>query len=102
MSVKLKTKTAKSVDPDETAHDEPSHLDLHCLQRDVLVYKVERVKLPAVVSNDPSKAVPLMQYVLSTSRVLTYSHLCLAFVRFVLVWICRFPLPLGVLEGCGL
>ena len=21
------------------------------------------------------------------------------FVRFVLVWICRFPLPLGVLEG---
>ena len=22
-----------------------------------------------------------------------------AFVRFVLVWICRFPLPLGVLEG---
>ena len=22
-----------------------------------------------------------------------------AFVRFMLVWICRFPLPLGVLEG---
>ena len=22
---------AKSVDPDETAHDEPSHLDQHCL-----------------------------------------------------------------------
>ena len=22
-----------------------------------------------------------------------------AFVRFVLVWICRFPLPLGVWEG---
>ena len=24
------------------------------------------------------------------------------FVRFVLVWICRFPLPLGVWERCGL
>ena len=24
------------------------------------------------------------------------------FVRFVLVWICRFPLPLGVLEGLRL
>ena len=24
------------------------------------------------------------------------------FVRFVLVWICRFPLPLGSGKGCGL
>ena len=24
---------SNSVDPDETAHDEPSHLDLHCLQK---------------------------------------------------------------------
>ena len=24
------------------------------------------------------------------------------FVRFVLVWICRFPLPLGVWKSCGL
>ena len=24
------------------------------------------------------------------------------FVWFVLVWICRFPLPLGVWKGCGL
>ena len=24
---------ANSVDPDETAHCEPSHVDLHCLQR---------------------------------------------------------------------
>ena len=24
------------------------------------------------------------------------------FVRFVLVWICRFPLPLGAGKGCGL
>ena len=24
---------ANSVDQDETAHDEPSHLDLHCLRK---------------------------------------------------------------------
>ena len=24
---------AYSLDPDETAHDEPSHQDLHCLQK---------------------------------------------------------------------
>ena len=36
---------ANSVDPDETAHDEPSHLDLHFLQKEsVLAYKVEMVK----------------------------------------------------------
>ena len=31
MSVKNQNRIAKSVDPDETAHDEPSHQDLHCL-----------------------------------------------------------------------
>ena len=37
---------ADSVDPDEMAHYEPSHLDLHCLHRynvSVLVYQAERV-----------------------------------------------------------
>ena len=29
----LHIRIANSVDPDETAHYEPSHLDLHCLQR---------------------------------------------------------------------
>ena len=27
---------ANSVDPDEMAHYEPSHLDLHCLQRQLI------------------------------------------------------------------
>ena len=32
------------VDPDETAHDEPSHLDLLCLQKpNIIVYGSERV-----------------------------------------------------------
>ena len=35
---------SNSVDPDETAHDEPSHLDLHCLQKPILIaYGSERV-----------------------------------------------------------
>ena len=29
---KIKDKRANTVDPDETAHYEPSHLDLQCLQ----------------------------------------------------------------------
>ena len=33
--VKIKTKMANSVDHDEIAHYELSHLDLHCLQRDL-------------------------------------------------------------------
>ena len=29
--INLKDKRANSVDPDEVAHNEPPHLDLHCL-----------------------------------------------------------------------
>ena len=29
---------ANSVDPDEMAHNEPSHLDLHCLQKYLLLF----------------------------------------------------------------
>ena len=29
----IKNRTANSVDPDESARDEPSHLDLYCLHR---------------------------------------------------------------------
>ena len=32
-SVKNLNITANSVDPDEMAHNEPSHQDLHCLRR---------------------------------------------------------------------
>ena len=28
---------SNSADPDETAHYEPSHLDLHCLQKPVII-----------------------------------------------------------------
>ena len=43
--IKLKDWTSNSVDPDETAHYEPSHLDLCCLQKPVTIaYGSERVK----------------------------------------------------------
>ena len=36
---------SNSVDPDETAHYEPSHLDLRCLQKSITIaYGSERVK----------------------------------------------------------
>ena len=36
---------SNSVDPDETAHYEPSHLDLRCLQKPIVIaYGSERVK----------------------------------------------------------
>ena len=33
--MKINNIIANSVDPDETARHEPSHLDLHCLQRNM-------------------------------------------------------------------
>ena len=36
---------SNSIDPDETAHNEPSHLDLRCLQKPIVIaYGSERVK----------------------------------------------------------
>ena len=48
---------SNSVDPDETAHDEPSHLGLYCLQKPIIIaYGSERVKnatamLPCIIKN---------------------------------------------------
>ena len=35
---------SNSVDPDETAHYEPSHLDPRCLQKPIIIYGNEKVK----------------------------------------------------------
>ena len=35
--VKLKDCMPNSIDPDETAHYEPSHLDLRCLQKAIVI-----------------------------------------------------------------
>ena len=43
--VKLKAWESNSIDPDETAHYEPAHLDLCCLQKPIIIaYGSERVK----------------------------------------------------------
>ena len=39
VSQKIKNRMANSVDPDEMAHYEPSHLNLHCLQRCLVWFK---------------------------------------------------------------
>ena len=37
---------SNSIDPDETAHNEPSHLDLRCLQKPIIIaYDKERAKI---------------------------------------------------------
>ena len=43
ISVKNQNRMANNVDPDETAHNELSHQDLHYLQKNVL-FMAERVK----------------------------------------------------------
>ena len=45
---------ANSVDPDEMAH-EPSHQDLHCLQKFVLVCRAEMVKANTVKKKKKKK-----------------------------------------------
>ena len=35
--LKIKNKRANTIDPDKTAHNEPSQLDLQCLQIQLLV-----------------------------------------------------------------
>ena len=39
---------ANSVDPDEMAHYEPSHLNQQFAKVSVLVYRAEKIKLPAM------------------------------------------------------
>ena len=36
----IKADFANSIDPDEVAHNEPPHLDLHCLQLSLLILNV--------------------------------------------------------------
>ena len=47
---------SNSVDPDETAHCEPSHLDLRCLQKPIIIaYGSDIFKPFSFVSVDSSK-----------------------------------------------
>ena len=53
--VKLEDCISNSIDPDETAHYEPSHLDLHCLQKPMLLPIA--VKVLTVFAEDLSNSV---------------------------------------------
>ena len=58
---------SNSVDPDETAHYEPSHLDLHCLKKLITnTCGSERVTVP-VVSANCSNAVPALRSLVITT-----------------------------------
>ena len=62
---------SNSVDPDETAHYEPSHLDLRCLQKPIIIaYGNERI-------NKANTSFQLM-----SKRVITKSstHLCFHYI----------------------
>ena len=50
--VKLKDWTSNSVDPDETAHYEPSHLDLCCLQKPIIKFNEITLKVEKTNDND--------------------------------------------------
>ena len=53
--VKLKDCMSNSIDPDETAHYKPSHLDLSFLQKPIIIaFGSERVKLQTVKPGQPS------------------------------------------------
>ena len=45
MSSTTKAELANTVDPDETAHNEPSHLDLQCLSSSPLIFNMTQFEL---------------------------------------------------------
>ena len=55
---------SNSVDPDETAHYEPSHLDLRCLQKPIIIaHGDERVNCMTALRLDDSSLFNLFQMV---------------------------------------
>ena len=58
---------SNSVNPDETAHYEPSHLDLRCLQKPIIIASgSERVKITTLMNThnvqfmEKNKKVPIL------------------------------------------
>ena len=65
---------SNSVDPDETAHYEPSHLDLRCLQKTIIIaYGSERVKKAMYITVQISHAVSDqgLHYLLKFCKILS-------------------------------
>ena len=69
---KVEKLNANSIDSDETAHHEPSHLDLCCLQKPIIIaYRSERVSL--VSRNGELVALP-STYLLTSARNENSNH----------------------------
>ena len=63
---------SNSVDPDETAHYEPSHLDLRCLQKNIIIaYGSERVK---DIAKMRQKEVPLTYHFIAPTKGKRYQR----------------------------
>ena len=55
-----------SIDPDEMAHNEPSHLDLCCLQRPIIIAcGSERVNINLNNHNSVGKGIQIIFYLIS-------------------------------------
>ena len=54
---------ANKVDPDGTAHDEPSHQDLHCLQKRLIIKHYRNL-----VIRDWSQSIPGMSVLLTQRK----------------------------------
>ena len=69
---------SNSIDPDETAHDEPSHLDLRCLQKPIIMaYGSERVNKSCVIRlfNENLKGRLLKQKTTQTNETLKFDFI---------------------------
>ena len=64
---------ANSKDPDETAHDEPSHQDLHCLQKNGLVCRVEGFNFIIYIKIFYLSAVLIILFIPSAVHILSYT-----------------------------
>ena len=75
LSVKLKDGMSNSTDPDETAHYEPSHLDLCCLQKPVIISS-ERVKVKQNCSRHHSDGFFFVVFVFGFSEKISHDIAC--------------------------
>ena len=78
--VKLNNWISKSVDSDETSHDEPSHLDLRCLQKPIMI----------AYGHERAKAENLVLCILCPSLLLLAAIFVLCLILFVVLLLCLF------------
>ena len=93
---KIQNRMANSIDSDEMAHYEPSHLVLHCLQRYnvyVLLCRADRVKLNGCNSGSWKNFLPSQRGTNPAEENLVYCLLCWGLTTRQPLWVilCRLP-----------